>query len=112
MKIVQQSLIWPATYVHLLHDGELPFNGQGDITLTGISLLLFYEKRQSLSVDPQFWVFAKKENRDPHLWQSESGTIQKYPPFFNVVPLWKRGKKDEQRRYFYVRLLSTEHEIT
>ncbi len=49
MKTVRQSLIWPATYVHLLQDSLSLFNRQGDITLMEISLLIFYEKRQSLS---------------------------------------------------------------
>ncbi len=51
MKIVQQSLIWPATYVHLFHERYSLFNRQGDITLMEISLLIFYEKRQPLNPD-------------------------------------------------------------
>ncbi len=45
MKIVKKSLIWSATYVHLLHEHLSLFNQQVDITLMEISLLIFYEKR-------------------------------------------------------------------
>ncbi len=49
MKTAQQSLIWPATYVHLSCEHQSIFNRQGNITLTEISSLNFYEKRQSLN---------------------------------------------------------------